>query len=167
MHKSPSRQYIQYSMCNTAYDIINPCITIKRFSAHIDSMSHSFCVRSVGEGIIYCWCRHNVIMWRDSCETSTRKAISNSLNINFINGDIHGRSCKKYNISSILLSAKSCVDAITHATKWHHICLQSNWFKEPVINSLNLTTSGNMMCDLEGDNISDNYNYQNLSQIYL
>ena len=33
--------------------------------------------------------------WPDNCEANTWQVISNSLEIDFIHGDIHGRSCKK------------------------------------------------------------------------
>ena len=47
----------------------------------------------------FCWWRHNRLLmtsqWPDNCDTITWIVISNSLNIDFIHGDIHGRSCKK------------------------------------------------------------------------
>ena len=33
--------------------------------------------------------------WPDNCDANTWQVISNSLDIDFIHGDIHGRSCKK------------------------------------------------------------------------
>ena len=48
----------------------------------------------------FCWWRHNRLLmtsqWPDNCDTITWQVISNSLDIDFIHGDIHGRSCKKY-----------------------------------------------------------------------
>ena len=50
----------------------------------------------------FCWWRHNRLamtsQWPDNCDANTWQVISNSLDIDFIRGDIHGRSCKKYTI---------------------------------------------------------------------
>ena len=50
-------------------------------------------------GFSFCWCRHNRLLmtsqWPDNCDTITSIVISNSLDIDFIYGDIHGQSCKK------------------------------------------------------------------------
>ena len=47
----------------------------------------------------YSWWRHNLLLitsqWPDNCNAITWIAISNSLDIDFIHGDIHGPSCKK------------------------------------------------------------------------
>ena len=47
----------------------------------------------------FCWWRHNRVLmtsqWPDNCDAITWKVTSNSLDIDFINSDIHGRSCKK------------------------------------------------------------------------
>ena len=44
------------------------------------------------------WWRHNRLVmtsqWPDNCDANTWQVISNSLDIDFIHGDIHGRSCK-------------------------------------------------------------------------
>ena len=49
--------------------------------------------------LTFCWWRHNRLamtsQWPDNCDANTWQVISNSLNIDFIHGDIHGRSCKK------------------------------------------------------------------------
>ena len=54
--------------------------------------------------ITFCWWRHNrsamASQWPDNCDANTWQVISNSLDIDFIHGAIHGRSCKK-NRSSI------------------------------------------------------------------
>ena len=54
-------------------------------------------------GFSFCWWRHNRLLmtsqWPDSCDAITWTVISNSLDIDFIHGDIHGRSCKKINHS--------------------------------------------------------------------
>ena len=48
----------------------------------------------------FCWWRHNrVVMasqWPNNCDANTWQVISNSLDIDFINGNIHGRSCKNF-----------------------------------------------------------------------
>ena len=48
----------------------------------------------------FCWWRHNGLamtsQWPDNCDTNTWQVISNSLDIDFIHGDIHGRSCKNW-----------------------------------------------------------------------
>ena len=51
----------------------------------------------------FCWWRHNRLamtsQWSDNCDANTWQVISNSLDIDFIHGDIHGRSCKKIGYS--------------------------------------------------------------------
>ena len=46
----------------------------------------------------FCRWRHNrslmMSQWPDNCDAVTWKVISNSLDIDFIYGDIHGRTCK-------------------------------------------------------------------------
>ena len=48
----------------------------------------------------FCWWRHNQLQmasqWPDDCDKITWTMISNSLYIDFIQGDIHGRSCTKH-----------------------------------------------------------------------
>ena len=58
-----------------------PCVSHTRFS---------FCW----------WCHNRMLMtsqWPDNCDVITRIIISNSLDIDFINDDIQGRSCKNVN----------------------------------------------------------------------
>ena len=47
----------------------------------------------------FCWWRHNRLLmtsqWPDNCDAVMWIVISNLLDIDFIHGDIHGRSCKK------------------------------------------------------------------------
>ena len=47
----------------------------------------------------FCWWRHNRLLmmsqWPDNCDAITWIMISNSLDIDYIHGDIHGQSCKK------------------------------------------------------------------------
>ena len=55
----------------------------------------------------FCWWRHNRLLmtsqWPDSFDAITWIVISSSLDIDFIHGDIHDRSCKKTSFSSIVL----------------------------------------------------------------
>ena len=50
----------------------------------------------------FCWWRHNGLamtsQWPGKCDVNTCQVISNLLYIDFIHGDIHGRSCKKKRI---------------------------------------------------------------------
>ena len=50
-------------------------------------------------GFMFCWWRHNRLammsQWPDNCDANTWQVISNSLDIDFIHCDIHGRSWKK------------------------------------------------------------------------
>ena len=52
----------------------------------------------------FCWWRHNRLLmtsqWPGNCDAITWIVISNSLDIDFIHGDIHGRSCKKFSLNS-------------------------------------------------------------------
>ena len=47
----------------------------------------------------FCWWRHNRLamtsQWPDNCDANTWQVISNSLDNDFIHGDIHDCSCKK------------------------------------------------------------------------
>ena len=49
----------------------------------------------------FCWWRHNRLLmtsqWPGNCDAITWIVISNSIDIDFIHGDIHDRSCKKSN----------------------------------------------------------------------
>ena len=48
---------------------------------------------------MFCWWRHNRVamtsQWPENCDANTWQVISNPLDIDFIHGDIHSRSCKK------------------------------------------------------------------------
>ena len=52
----------------------------------------------------FCWWRHNRLLmtpqWPDNCDAITWIVMFNSLDIDFIHGDIHGRSCTKSEYSS-------------------------------------------------------------------
>ena len=73
------------------HDITNPWMTMKStiftHRPRVSLARFSFC----------CWCHNWLLMtsqWADSCDAITWIVISNSLDINFIHDDIHGRSCK-------------------------------------------------------------------------
>ena len=58
----------------------------------------------------FCWCHNRLLMtsqWPDNCDAITWIVISNSLDINFIHGDIHGRSGKKMGIKKKKKQGKS------------------------------------------------------------
>ena len=74
------------------HDITNPSMTLKTriFLCHprVSLTRFTFCW----------WCHNRLAMtpqWPDNCDANTWQVISNSLDIDFIHGDIHGRSCKK------------------------------------------------------------------------
>ena len=75
-----------------SHDITNPQMTIKTtgFTHHPRVSLTRFS---------FCWCRHNRLLmtsqWPDNCDVITWMVISNSLDVDFIHGDIHGRLCKK------------------------------------------------------------------------
>ena len=52
--------------------------------------------------LTFCWWRHNRLammsQWPDNCDANTWQVISNSLDMDFIDGDIHVRSCKNEGI---------------------------------------------------------------------
>ena len=68
-----------------------------------------------------CWWRHNRLLmtsqWPDSCDAITWIMISNSLDIDFIHGDIHGRSCKNISIQHSLSQGQF------HGMQWF-----TDWF---------------------------------------
>ena len=75
------------------HDITNPWMTIKTTSfTHRPRVSLA--------RFSSCWWRHNRLpmtsQWPGNCDAITRIVISNSLDIDFIHGDIHDRSCKKH-----------------------------------------------------------------------
>ena len=75
------------------HDITNPIMTIKTtILTHCPSVS-------LTQFSCCCW-RHNRLLmmsqWQDNCDAITWIVISKSLDIDFIHGDIHGRSCKKW-----------------------------------------------------------------------
>ena len=74
------------------HDKMNPEMTIKTTSfTHRPRVSLARCS--------FCWRRHNRLLmtsqWPDNCDAILWIVISYSLDIDFIHGDILGRSCKK------------------------------------------------------------------------
>ena len=93
-----------YTLCYFLHDTTNPYMTIKTtIFTHRPRVSLA--------RFSFCWWRHNRLLmtsqWPDNCDTITWIVISNSLDIEFIYGDIHGRSCKKH--ISISWEAFKCV----------------------------------------------------------
>ena len=73
------------------HDITNPKTTLKtRIFTHHPRVSLA--------RFTFCWWRNNRLamtsQWPDNCDAKTWQVISNSLDIDFIHGDIHGWSCK-------------------------------------------------------------------------
>ena len=69
----------------------------------------------------FCWWRHNRLLmtseWPANCGAITWIVLFNSLDIGFIHGNIHDRSCKKpVYFSFILLAPKLSYDGATEAT---------------------------------------------------
>ena len=60
----------------------------------------------------FCWWRHHRLLmtsqWPDNCDAVTWIMISTSLDIDFINGDIHDRSCKKRQVSWSFFALVTC-----------------------------------------------------------
>ena len=79
----------------------------------------------------FCWWHRSRLLmtsqWLDNCDAITWIVISNSLDIDFIHGDIHGRSCKKV-ISSVSWDANSVKNILlTHDLEAYVFCeLASN-----------------------------------------
>ena len=88
------RQFVTrvHTLSYTLHDITNVSMTIKT-----TIFTHRPRVSLVR--FSFCWWRHNWLLmtsqWPDNCDSVTYIVISNSLDIDFIHGDIHGRSCKK------------------------------------------------------------------------
>ena len=83
---------------NSKYDITNPYMTIKT-----TMFTHRPRVSLIQ--FSFCWWRHNQLLmtsqWPHNCDAIAWIMIFNSLEIDFIHGDIHGRSCK--NITHCIL----------------------------------------------------------------
>ena len=89
-------------------NIINPYMTMKRRSSHTSSMSSSLCLRSADDITIYCWWLHNAITQHENCDTSTWRAISNSLEIDFMHCQIEGQLCKNKFLTDSIFSQQCC-----------------------------------------------------------
>ena len=74
------------------HDITNSWITIK-----VTIFSHCPCASLAW--FSFCWWHHNLLLMTsqlsDNCDAIMWIMTSNSLGIDFIHGNIHGRSCKK------------------------------------------------------------------------
>ena len=71
------------------HDITNPSMTIFTHHPHVSLARFSFCW----------WCHNWMLItsqWPDNYDAITWIVILNLLDIDFIHGDIHGRSCKKF-----------------------------------------------------------------------
>ena len=81
-----------HTLSNILHDITNVSMTIK-----MTIFTHRPRVSLVR--FSFCWWRHNGLLmtsqWPDNCDSVMYIVKSNSLYVDFIHGDIHGRSCKK------------------------------------------------------------------------
>ena len=79
-------------------------MTLKWGSSHISRVSLA--------RFTFCWWRHNRLaitsQWPGNSNANTWQVISNSLDIDFIHGDIHGRSCKNVWLSPTNKSCDLC-----------------------------------------------------------
>ena len=70
----------------------------------------------------FCWWRHHRLPmtspWPDNCDVIPWIVIPNSLDIDFIHGDIHGRSCKKRFRLTTTFKTDSCRHANFVATEY-------------------------------------------------
>ena len=88
-----------------------------------------------------CWWRHNRLaitsQWPDNCDASTWQVISNSLDIDFIHSDIHGRSCKNWFLRHVIQSFENNCDgqkhSHTHTHKYIYICIYGSILRPHVI----------------------------------
>ena len=97
----------------------------------------------------FCWWRNNRLamtsQWPDNCDANTWQVISNSLDIGFIHGDIHGRSCKNEhyrtdvvlqrigtiitNSCQLIISETRCMYQVTIVANIGIILLKLKWGK--------------------------------------
>ena len=89
-HKQFARRV--YTLFNFLHDIPNPWMMRKtRIFTHRPRVPLPW--------FTFCWwCYNRLLMtsrWPDDCDAFPWKVVSNSSDINFIHGNMHGRSCKK------------------------------------------------------------------------
>ena len=85
-----------------------------------DDKNDDFCTSS--PQFSFRWWRHNQLLmtsqWPDNCDKVTWIAISNSLDIDFIHGNIHGQSCKNTGYLWLLLTSYMPDDIIQNGWQW-------------------------------------------------
>ena len=116
-----------HTLFNFLHDITNPSMTIKSTSfTHRPRVSLAY--------FSFCWGRHNRLLmtslWPDNCDAITWIVIFNSLDIYFIHGDIHGRSCKKFCYLFINYSFLQSWNVLLHIT--NNLCNQNYLYRKPV-----------------------------------
>ena len=103
------------------HDVTNPQMTIKitifSHRPHVSLARFSFC-----------WWHHNRLLmtsqWPHNCDTIMWIVISNSLDINFIHGDIHSRLCKK---DRLLYGLKPRLHYTRRDTTWRDATRSHDW----------------------------------------
>ena len=77
------------------HDMTSHQITVEKQFLHIAMLLHLDCLRSMmtSQLIVQCWRRCH--KWPDNCDARRWKVISNSLDNDFIQGNIHDRSFKR------------------------------------------------------------------------
>ena len=86
----------------------------RRRSSHTDTVSRSPWSHSSDDVTIDCW-------WRRNCDANTWKMICNSLDTDFICGDIHGWSCEKICQCYNCIFPGSLLRQI-HQQPWYWLC---------------------------------------------
>ena len=72
---------------------------------------------SLAHFTVCCWCHKQLLMatqWPDNCDVSTWQVISNSIDIDFSHGNIHGQSWKKQQILYHYANSVYGVSTICH-----------------------------------------------------
>ena len=110
------------------HDIMNPKMTLKtRILTHHPPVSLA--------RFTLCWWRHSRLamtsQWPHNCDANTWQVISNSLDIDFIHCDIHGRSCKKHIYADNDYNTKGMMCSSTHLSQRFSLTISSQ-----VINGL-------------------------------
>ena len=97
------KQFVKrvYTLSYFLHNIMNPKMTLKTriFTQHPRVSFARFTL---------CWWCHNQLamtsQWPENCDANTWQVISKSLDIDFIHGDIHGWSCKKFSFWALCSS---------------------------------------------------------------